>query len=106
MIGKLRHRVILQAEGETADAGGGFIRTWSNVVTVWARVEPLRGGEQIAAMQLEDTVTHRVTMRHRTGVTSKSRLLHRGRALSVRSVTDPEERNRFLVLLCEEGAAV
>ena len=36
MIGKLRHRVTLQSEGETPDGGGGYALAWSAVATVWA----------------------------------------------------------------------
>ena len=69
-------------------------------------VEPLGGGEQLTAMQLQDSVSHRVTIRYRTGVTAKMRVLHRGRALKLVAVTDADEDNHWLTLLCEEGAAV
>ena len=71
--------------------------------TVWAAIEPLKGSERLRAEQLENPVTHRVSIRHRAGVTPKMRIKFGTRILNIRAVIDPEERNRSLELLCEEG---
>lgn len=105
MLGALRNRVTLQEESRAIDTGGGYTLTWSDVVTVWARVEPLAGGERLRAMQLEDKISHRVTIRHRTGVSAGMRLLHENRAFNIRSVIDPDERKHWLELMCDEGMA-
>ena len=105
MIGALRHRLALQEETRGADAGGGYTLTWSDIATVWGRVEPLTGAERLQAMRLESRVSHRVTIRHRTGVSAGMRLLHDGRALNIRTVIDPDERRHWLELMCEEGVA-
>ena len=52
---------------------------------------------------VETPVTHRVTIRHRDGVTPKMRLKFGARILNIRAVINPAERNRTLELLCEEG---
>lgn len=105
MIGALRHRLALQEETRSADSGGGYTLIWSGVATVWGRIEPLTGAERLQAMQLESRVSHRVTIRHRTGVSAGMRLLHNGRALNIRTVIDPDERRHWLELMCEEGVA-
>ena len=48
-------------------------------------------------------MTHRVTIRHRDGVTPKMRLKFGTRILNIRAVINAGERNRTLELLCEEG---
>jgi SPP1 family predicted phage head-tail adaptor len=101
--GSLRHRVTLQQPAETPDGGGGFTLAWTDVATVWAAIEPLKGAERLHAQQLQSPVTHRVTMRYRSGVTPTMRLLFEARTLNIRAVIDPQERNRTLELLCEEG---
>lgn len=101
--GALRHRVTLQSAAETPDGGGGFTTAWSDVATVWAAIEPLKGTERLRAEQLENPVTHRVTIRHRAGVTAKMRVAFGARVFNIRAVINPEERNRRLELLCEEG---
>ncbi len=103
--GRLRHRVTLQNAADTADGGGGFTTTWSDVATVWAAIEPLKSRERLFAQQLETPVTHRVTIRYRAGVTAKMRLKFGARVFNIRGVINAGERDRTLELLCEEGVA-
>ena len=108
MIGELRHRLTIQAENPSADAAGGQADPWASpvtVATVWGRVEPLTGGERLRAMQLEDRVTHRVTIRYRDAITAKQRLVFGQRVFNIRAVLNLGERSRWLELLCEEGVA-
>lgn len=98
----MRHRVTLQGVTRTDDEGGGHTEAWTNTATVWAAIEPLTGVEALRGMQLSARVTHRVRMRYRAGVTAKARLAYDGRTFEVRSVIDPEERHRELILLAEE----
>ncbi len=108
-IGALRHHLTIEAERPVADTGGGQGDPWANPLTVaavWGRVEPLSGNERLRALQLEDSVSHRVTIRYRDGVTARMRVVFGNRVFNIRAVINPEERNRFLELLCEEGVAI
>ena len=106
MIGRLRHRVTIQRFDRVDDGGGGTEERWVDVATVWAGVEPIRGRERLEAMQLEQSVSHRVVIRYRPDVDGRNmRIVHRGRALHVQAVVSPDERNRWLELLCEERPA-
>lgn len=108
MIGELRHRLTIQTENPVADGGGGQGDPWASpvtVATVWGRVEPLSGSEGLRAMQLEDRVTHRVTIRYRKGITASQRIKFDSRLFNIRAVINVGERNRWLQLLCEEGVA-
>lgn len=102
-IGQLHHRVTLQSASETADGGGGFTATWSDIATVWARIEPLSGKERMTAQQLENPLTHRITIRHRSGVDAKMRIKFGSRIFNIRSVLNPDEGNEVLELMAEEG---
>ncbi len=101
----LRHRVVLQSAAATADSGGGGAATWSDDATLWASIEPIKGAERLTAQQLESRLTHRVRLRHRSGVTTAMRLKFGARIFNIRAVINPDERNRLLELLCEEGVA-
>ncbi|MFQ6016772.1 MAG: phage head closure protein [Kiloniellaceae bacterium] len=107
-LGALRRRLVIQAENPDADAGGGQNDPWAGattVATVWGRIQPLTGSERLRAMRLEGKVSHRITIRYQAGITPKMRMLLGGRVFNIRAVINPEERNRFLELLCEEGVA-
>lgn len=108
-LGRLRHRLVLQRRNPVADGGGGEDGDpWAapNVVaTVWGAVEPLSGAERLSAMRLEGQVTHKITIRYRSGVDSDMRIVMGTRSFNIRAVMDVGERRRYLELLCQEGVA-
>ncbi|MBM4299281.1 MAG: head-tail adaptor protein, partial [Deltaproteobacteria bacterium] len=66
--GRLDKRVTLQSAVLVRDGHGQPIETWSNVATVWAAIEPIRGREFFAAKQFSAEVTHKLVIRYRSGV--------------------------------------
>lgn len=103
--GQLRERVTLQAPLRTPDGAGGADIGWSEVATLWARVEAQGGGELPAGERLEARARLEVTIRFRADVTPAMRLVWRGRALDIRASADSDGRRRFLTLDCMEGGA-
>lgn len=110
--GTLRHKVTLQERTETQDSTGAVTWSWSDVASVWASVEPLNGREYLQASQLQSTVSTRIRIRHREGITSKMRVkfIPNPRAPSeikyydIRAVVPVREANWEIVLMCEERA--
>ncbi len=105
-IGELRHRLTIQAERAASDGGGGLSDPWADpvtVATVWGKVEPLTGGERLHALQIEGRLSHRIVIRHRSGITAAMRVVFGTRVFNIRAVIDTDERGRFLELLCDEG---
>lgn len=39
--GNLRHRITIQRETTTRDAYGSEVKTWADLATVWASLDPL-----------------------------------------------------------------
>jgi SPP1 family predicted phage head-tail adaptor len=103
MAGALRHRVAIEQVAATGDGYGGRTESWTVLATVWAAVEPLSGREYFQAQQAQAKVTHKVTMRYRSGVTPGMRVKHGSRYFGIVSVLDTGEKNRELVLMCEEA---
>ena len=103
--GKLRHRVQLQQKEQTQNPQtGAMVDTWNTVATVWASVEPLSAREFIAAGASQSSVTTRITIRYREGVTAKMRALYRGQIYNITGVLpDPESGREYLTLPCSEG---
>jgi SPP1 family predicted phage head-tail adaptor len=101
-IGKLRHRLTLEAATATGDGGGGAVIAWEAVAEIWGAVEAPGGGEDVAADRMSGARQTVVTIRHRDDVTPAARFRLGGRLLAIRAALDPDGRKRFLRCLCEE----
>lgn len=102
----LRHRITVQAENPTTGTGGGRGNPWASpttVATVSACIEPLRGMERVRAMQIQDTTTHKITLRYRSGILPRHRIKFGTRLFNIHSVINVEERNRWIEIMAEEG---
>jgi len=104
--GMLNQRITVQAVQRVPDGGGGYDETWAELVTCWAKVEPLAGLERLTAAQQESTTDYRVTIRWREGLTAEMRVLWRGYTLDVNAIADAGPQAGFVVLDCRSmGAA-
>lgn len=101
-IGKLRHRVTLESYEVMKDSIGAEKRTWRQMTTVWASIEPVSGRELIAIGMEKAEVTTKVTIRYRKNIGPNIRIRFRERIFEVISTINPEERNILLSLMCKE----
>jgi SPP1 family predicted phage head-tail adaptor len=101
--GKLRRQVTIQAEKRTADGYGGYTKTWEDVCTVWASIEPLSGSELFAAMQSESEIRYKIKIRYRNDIQPFMRVAtHDGRVFEIVAVIDVEYAHRMIELECKE----
>jgi SPP1 family predicted phage head-tail adaptor len=97
-IGRLRHRLTLEAPETDADDIGGRSVAWTPLATVWAAVETVNGNEIAAQDQTDAQLVCRITIRHRDGVGPAMRLTRDARVFEIAAVRDPDGRKRFLVI--------
>ena len=101
--GRFRERVVLQSPPAADDGAGGQTGGWTNVATVRAAVEPMRGEEMVLAGADIGVVKYQVTIRRRA-VSAAQRLLWAGPfgtlRLDIRSV-QPDPGRVDIVLLCD-----
>lgn len=104
-IGAMRHRLRLEAPVDTTNAQGDVTRSWVLQAWVWAAIRPM----DVAAGSIGEVATalstYRVDIRWRAGIAAGQRLIHRGRVLEIRTVSDPDERRARLVLIVEQRSA-
>lgn len=101
--GWLRHRVTIQKLAGTQNSYGEKVKTWQDVATVWASVEPLRGREYIEAAAKKAEVTHRVRIRYRSGINAGMRVIYGSRVFEIVSPPiDVLEKHREIELMCKE----
>ena len=101
-IGNLNKRVTIQGRVVTQSTTGMEIETWSDLDTVWACVQPIKGKEFWQAQQISSKLDMRVTIRYRSNVSTLNRLKYGNRYFDIVAVINTDERNRFLTLMCEE----
>lgn len=106
-ISDLRSRITIQQKTRTPDGIGGATVSWTDLDTVWARVESMATRERYYADKLAPNTSHQITIRYRTDITAQMRVMYDGRMFSV--VGDPivkdEQKKKYLVLYCVEGDA-
>lgn len=102
-LGSMRDLVSIQSRTLTPDTFGGQSPTWTTLATVSANVMPLTSRELWQAAQVQSDATLKVTIRYYAGLTPKHQLLLNGSTvLNIRSVVNPDGRQRFHELLCVE----
>lgn len=99
--GVLRERVEIQSPAETRNALGEISQTWTTYQSRYAMVASVRSKEQINAQQQGLRITHRVKMRHVSGLLPSHRIRWRNRTLHIVSVLEHEQYTVH-ELLCEE----
>ena len=105
MIGALRHKVELQSPSHTTDAGGGAAKSWPTLAHLWAKITPVSNNESVRQGKVQETITHNVTVRFRSDIGTNYRLLYDSRAFNIRGIRNIDERDRYMLLICEEGVA-
>lgn len=101
--GQLDQRITLQQRAAGQDSRGQESTTWSDVATVWASAQPLRGREFFAAAQVQAEATVRFRIRYRDGVVPTMRVLWRSQPYDINSVIDVDGGKHTLELMCLEG---
>lgn len=103
--GKLSHQVTIQEPVNDQNPDTGAVnKTWRDIATVWAEVSPLSAREFIAAQASQGEITTRITIRFRTGITRKNRILFREEVYNIEGVLpDPKSGREYLTLPCSEG---
>ena len=106
--GLRRKRVTFQQKTKVPDGGGGFAPGWSDVVSPIVRFQPERGRERVesgrVSAELTGILTVRSSKKTRT-ITEAHRVLIHKVPYQIRSISNPDQRNRDLEMTVERGAA-
>lgn len=100
--GLMRRVVTIRTNTQTPDGMGGYTETPTDVANIPARVEPMEGRELLLAQQTVGDRPYRFTLRYRSGMTGAKVVIYDGRTFDIKSVMDPEERHRELIITANE----
>lgn len=101
-IGELRERVTLQAMASSISGAGDPTYTYTDVATVWARVQPVSASERTEGGRIAATGLYDMTIRYRIGLNSKMRVLWRGRYLAFTDMINPDRQRVYLTVRIED----
>lgn len=104
-IGALRDRVTLRLWEDTATGEAAATPVFTDVATLFGRLEPIGDGIFFGAIQVGTGVTHRLWLRHRSDLTVRHVVEHGGQRYRVRRVSDLEGAGRFTLALLEHWGA-
>tara|TARA_R110000824_G_scaffold37643_1_gene115717 strand:+ start:1497 stop:1826 length:330 start_codon:yes stop_codon:yes gene_type:complete len=104
-IGRMRHRITIQKGTDTVDTGGGRSVVWATLKEVFADIQPQGGASKYRQDQVQENVTHKIVMRYRSDIGTNYRIKFGTRIFNIHSILNESERDRYLVLNCEEGVA-
>lgn len=95
--GKLRHRITVQVLRSGRDEDGFEITDdWIDYVTLWAHIAPLSSRDLMAVQAQGSEVIARMTVRHRTDLTTEMRIIHRGEAYHITSTGLHDDQNGLI----------
>tara|TARA_R100000426_G_scaffold81824_1_gene59907 strand:+ start:27 stop:350 length:324 start_codon:yes stop_codon:yes gene_type:complete len=104
-IGMMRHQVKLQSPSHTTDTGGGAAKTFTTLALLWANIKPVSNKEGVRQGKVQETQTHHITIRFRSDIGTNYRIQYGSRNFNIRGIRNIDERDRYLMLICEEGVA-
>ncbi len=95
-----RHQIVVQTPSPVSNSYGGPQVTWATLHTVWGKIEPIDGGEELEAGSVVQKNKYLVRMWYRSDITTELRLTNTGRTFQIESVVNVDERNQKLELIC------
>ncbi|GIV86627.1 MAG: hypothetical protein KatS3mg054_0656 [Chloroflexus sp.] len=102
----LKHRVTIQQLAVTQNTYGEQVETWTDLRSVWASIEPLRGQEYIASKTMQAAVDHRIRLRYAADITPHNhRIVYKSRIFEIESVIHVREARVETQLMCREQVA-
>lgn len=102
MIGRLRHRLVLEELSTSGDGGGGVADEWEEVATLWAGLSPTRGFEENRGGKPEAQMGHKVLIRYRADLVSTMRFREGARIFEIQAIRNVDERSAYQEVRCVE----
>lgn len=99
---RLRHDITLQTSSETSDGMGGCNVTWADWECFPAEVTPKTYSKTLEAGKVTFSGAYDIVVRYRKEIAidpGKYRIRYKGRTLSVHSIINENEENRWLHIL-------
>lgn len=100
----MRDVITLQNRDITPPIFGSpdFTETFTDSATVWSLIETVTGKTFFDDVDTAVNVTHHIYIRYDETVTAETWILYDGRRIDILNVESLDERNLFMLLVCNE----
>lgn len=103
---RLRHKISIQFKSTSLDAyGENSGGTWATTASVFAAIEPLTAKEITSAGSTLSINTVKIIIRYLPNLTTEYRIIALNKIYDIKSVSNFAEKNRYMTLMCEQGAS-
>ena len=100
--GDLRHKITFQQLTVANDSYNYPTQTWTDQITTYAAIWPVRGVEKVEGMKLEAELTHKIRVRYKKDIVPKMRIKFKARYFDILSIVNVDERNIYLEIMASE----
>ena len=103
--GKLRHKITIKVQPPGQDSYGEKVADtvlWNDFHGCRAAIIPISGREFFTAQQVNATVTTRIEIRYKLGITAGMRVVFGTKVYDIKAPLDLEEKHKEIHLMCEE----
>lgn len=106
--GMLTRRIKIQRPSTIKDSVGAPCRSWLDVATVWADIQPLSGKEAVIANRISAELSHQIIVRYQSlfdnpQQVAQMRVLYKARIFNIHSALNEDEMRTQIILLASEG---
>ena len=106
--GMLTRRIKIQRPSTIKDRFGSPFRSWLDVATVWADIQPLSGKEAVIANRISAELSHQIIVRYQSlfdnpQQVAQMRVLYKARIFNIHSALNEDEKRTQIILLASEG---
>lgn len=102
MIGKLNKRVSIMKQSDEPDDFGGVNEVYSIVSKVWAKITHTSASHYQNSVQIGETLTHYIEIRHFKGLTDDYVIEYLSSRYKILRVRNKDDRKRRMLLECVE----
>jgi SPP1 family predicted phage head-tail adaptor len=102
----LRDEITIQKFTKTSDGAGGNTIVWSDVVTIYAKVMPLRGSRGLEGLQLSIDEAFEVWYRWEDfpPLAKQNRLKFENKYFTIHSIKEVNNRRKYIKVICQQDA--
>lgn len=104
-VGSMRHFITVQSATSSVDSGGGRAVVYATFRKLLAHVKQESGREKYEQGVLGDKSVFTFTIRYVDGITTAMRIKFDNKFFQIRSIINEDERNKYLIIKCDEGVA-